>query len=212
MAPRDDVVELLQALAVTAELTGTELSEAAARVMADDLAAFPLRQVLGALTRCRRELKGRLTVAAIVERLDDGRPGPNEAWAMIPQDESGSVVWTSEMAEAYGVAAPLLAEGQVIAARSAFIEAYAANVTRARAEQRTPHWFPSLGHDPLTRAAALDDAVRKGRLAVDHAQSLLPAPDKAASDHALQQLSGPRSQMPEEARAKLLAFRAKAKQ
>ena len=88
MAPRDDAVELLQALAVTAELTGTELSEPAARVMANDLAAYPVQQVLGALTRCRRELKGRLTVAAILERLDDGRPGPNEAWAMIPQDEA----------------------------------------------------------------------------------------------------------------------------
>lgn len=206
MAPRDDVVELLQALAVTAELTGTELSEAAARVMADDLAAFPLRQVLGALTRCRRELKGRLTVAAIVERLDDGRPGPNEAWAMIPQDNAGSVVWTSEMAEAYGVAAPLLAEGQVIAARSAFIEAYASNVTRARAEQRPPHWFPSLGHDPLTRAAALDDAVRKGRLTADHARALLPAPDRESANAVIHALADQRSPMPEHVKAKLLAF------
>ena len=101
MAPKDSVITLLEALAVTAELTGTELSEAAARAMVADLQAYPAQQVLVALTRCRRELKGRLTIAAVLERLDDGRPGPNEAWAMIPQDEAGSVVWTQEMAEAF---------------------------------------------------------------------------------------------------------------
>ena len=77
--------ELAEALAVTAELTGTELSVAAAKVMATDLAAYPRQQVLGALARCRRELKTRLTMAAVIERLDDGRPGAEEAWAMIPK-------------------------------------------------------------------------------------------------------------------------------
>lgn len=107
------------------------------------------------------------------------------------------------MAEAYGVAAPLLAVGQVIAARSAFIEAYAANLTRARAEQRAPHWFPSLGRDPLTRAAALDEAVRKGRLALEHAQALLPAPDRAQADEVIARLAGPRSPIPENVREKM---------
>lgn len=201
-----DRIELLQALAVTAELTGTELSEPAARMLADDLTAYPLDLVLAALIRCRRELHGRLTLAAIIDRLDDGRPGPNEAWAMVPQDEAGSVVWTTEMAEAYGVAAPLLGAGQVIAARSAFLEAYAANVTRARAEQRPPRWFPSLGHDPLTRVAALDEAVRKRRIGADHARALLPAPDREHATATIHALAGPRSPMPDHVKAKLLAF------
>src|SRR3972149_3860069 len=47
--------KLLEALAVTAELTGTELSEAAAKVMHNDLTAYPLGQVLSSLHRCRRE-------------------------------------------------------------------------------------------------------------------------------------------------------------
>ena len=66
---------LLQAIAVTAELTGTQLSEGAARVLAADVAPYPEKQVMGALVRCRKELRGRLTVADIIARLDDGRPG-----------------------------------------------------------------------------------------------------------------------------------------
>lgn len=177
MAPRDSVDQLLEALAVTAELTGTELSKPAARVMVADLSAYPLPQVLVALSRCRRELKTRLTLAAILERLDDGRPGANEAWAMIPQDENGSVVWTDEMATAFGVAAPLIAAKQIIAARSAFIEAYERECAKARAELRQPRWFPSFGFDRRQRAPAIEEAVRKGRISQQRAAALLPPPE-----------------------------------
>lgn len=210
MAPRDSGIALLEALAVCAELTGTELSEAAARAMAMDLCAYPLEQVLGALTRCRRELKGKLSIAAIIERLDDGRPGPNEAWAMIPQDERGSVVWTEEMAEAYGIASPLLREGQIIAGRSAFIEAYAAAVTGARTNRRPARWNPSLGHDVGLRAVALQDAARRGRITAEHAQSLLPGPDRASTDSTIAALAGPRSPIPPAVKAQLLALTGKA--
>ena len=75
---------ILKAIAVTAELTGTELSEAALRVMAGDLDTYPEAAVLRALDRCRRELKTRLTLAAALERIEgqDGRPGADEAWAI----------------------------------------------------------------------------------------------------------------------------------
>ena len=201
-----DRIELLHALAVTAELTGSEFSEAAARVMADDLEAYPLAQVLGALTRCRRELRGRLALAAIIERLDDGRPGPNEAWAMVPQDEATSVVMTDEIAEAFGVAAPLLRAGQIIAARSAFIESYTAAIAKARSEHRPLRWFPSLGQDPTTRAQALEEAVRKGRLTAGHAHAVLPTPDREQTAATIHALAGPRTPMPEHVKAKLLSF------
>jgi hypothetical protein len=190
-------VALLEALAVTAELTGTEVTEAAARVMSTDLAAYPLPQVLAALTRCRRELKGRLTIAAVIERLDDGRPGPEEAWSMIPMDETGSVVWTEEMSEAYGVGHRLIGHGDHVGARMAFKEAYNALVAKARAEQRPVRWMPSLGHDPAQRAAALAEAVRKGRLSESHAANLLPGPDRDTAARALLKLEGPRSEIPE---------------
>ena len=110
---------LLQAIAVTAELTATQLSQSAARVMAQDLARYPEAQVLEALTRCRRELKGRMTIADVLTRIDDGRPDPEEAWAMLPKDEGSSVVWTEEMAQAFGIAYPLMRSGEMIPARMA---------------------------------------------------------------------------------------------
>jgi hypothetical protein len=160
MKARSATDAILDALAVACELTGTELTPAAIRAMLTDLSGYAPDQVLAALARCRRELKGRLTLAAIIDRLDDGRPGPQEAWAMIPTDEQDSVVWTDEMAEAYGLAAPLLADGDRIAARMAFLEAYQAAVHRARAERRPPRWFPSLGMDPRGRCSGCPTAMR----------------------------------------------------
>ena len=66
---------ILKAVAVTAELTGAELSETALRVMAADLDSYSETAVLRALDRCRRELKARLTLGAVLERIEeqDGR-------------------------------------------------------------------------------------------------------------------------------------------
>jgi hypothetical protein len=165
---------VLEAIAVTAELCGRVFSPVAARQFAADLSPYPESQVLGALDRCRREVKGALTLADVISRLDDGRPGPDEAWAMMPRDESQSVVWTDEMAVAWGVALPLLTAGDAIAARVAFRECYARVVTLARCERRPAQWRLSPGSDPAMRAAAITDAIEKGRLSREHAMALLP--------------------------------------
>lgn len=172
-------IELLQAVAVTAELCGRTFSEGAARMFVDDLSRFPEQAVINALSRCRREVKGVLTVQDVVSRLDDGRPGPEEAWAQMPFDEADSVVWSDEMAEAFGVARLLLAEGEKVAARMAFKEAYIRLVSSARDAGVPVRWTPSLGHDKRGRDGVLSDAVAKGRLSYSHAQELspmLPAP------------------------------------
>lgn len=107
-------VNILKAVAVTAELTGTELSAAALELMTDELSVYDESQVLAALTRCRKELKTRLTQAAVIERIEtsDGRPQADEAWttAMQAQDESATVVWTTETQQAFFIARPALTE------------------------------------------------------------------------------------------------------
>lgn len=163
--------ELLQAIAVTAELTGTDLSVPAARVMAIDLSAYPEPQVMGALVRCRRELKGRLTPAEVISRLDDGRPGPEEAWAMLPKDEFATVVWSAEMAAAAGVAGAL--RDSPVQARMAFVEKYRDEVRRARESGAPVRWTVSMGQDPQGREAPILEAIQKGRLAASRAE-LLP--------------------------------------
>lgn len=163
--------ELVQALAVTAEITGAKLSEGAAIVMAEDLMGYPHHQILAALSRCRRELRTRLTLAEVLARIDDGRPGPQEAWAMIPHDEAGSVVWSDEMAQAWGKTRH--SENKA-AQKAAFCEVYARLVSDARAEGKQPNWTPSLGHDKRTREAAVTEALQLGRLTAEYATQFLP--------------------------------------
>jgi hypothetical protein len=173
---------LIDAIVVCAELTQTQLSRPAATVFAQDLARYPEHQVLKALARCRRELKSRLSLADVISRLDDGRPGVEEAWAMIPRDENSTVVWTREMAEAYGIAAPLLSEGDRIGGRMAFKEAYTSKVQAARDAGLPVKWEPSLGHDPHGRDSVLIQAAQQGKLTADHVAGLLQYREKPSEE------------------------------
>lgn len=179
--------EIVKALAVTAELLGTDLTMEAKRVFAEDLSRYPEHQVLAALERCRREVRGRLVLADVLNRLDDGRPGPEEAWAMIPQDEGRSSVWTEEMQRAYGVAYKLLAEGDAVSARMAFKETYQREVQKARDEGVAVRWTATLGEDKGGREQAKHDAAQRNRAAQG-----LPALPFHAPEHALPAPEEPR--------------------
>ena len=167
-------IELIQAVAVTAELCGRVFSEGAARMFVQDLSNFSEPAVLKSLARCRREVKGLLTIQDVVSRIDDGRPGVEEAWSQMPFNESQSVVWSDEGAKAFGIALPLLDEGDKVGARMAFKEAYTRMVGEARDEGRPVSWTPSLGYDKNGRSAALSEAVALGRLTYEHAEGLAP--------------------------------------
>jgi hypothetical protein len=167
-------IDLIKSLAVTAELCGTTLSRDAVKVMLNDLASYKPNLVIAALNKCRKELKGRLTLAEIISRIDDGRPGPEEAWASLPFDEDTSVVWSGEAIEAWGIAYPLISSGDLIAARMTFKEAYAKIVAKARDEMIPVKWQVSLGRCIEGREIALKKAVELGRISHQHADNLLP--------------------------------------
>ena len=171
---------LVEAILLTSEICGQTLSPAAARILAGDLADFDETAVLGALSRCRMEVHGRLKVADIVVRIADGRPDVDEAWNMLPCDEMASTVWTEEMAQAWGLALPLLEAGDAAGGRSVFGDSYARAVQQARMRREPVRWMPSLGSDVRGREAALLDAVSKGRLTVTQANALLPPGDLPA--------------------------------
>ncbi|MCW0370251.1 hypothetical protein [Xanthomonas sacchari] len=158
--------QLVRLLVATAEVVGDEIRPAAAALMVDDLSSYPMPALQAALTACRRELKGRLSLAAILERIDDGHPSPNQAWAMaaLAADERNTVVWTSEMQAAWSVALPLADAGDMIGARMAFLETYAKAVKDARAEQRPASYTYSLGFDASGRDSVLRQAVARGLL------------------------------------------------
>lgn len=176
MTTEQKELAIIQALTVCAELTGTQLSEAAFDVMVDDLMAYEAQSVLAALNRCRRELTGRLTLAAVLQRLDTGLPSADEAFGMLVEgwrNEALTVVVPAIAMRAAGNGAQeLYFCGDKTGARMAFKGAYerlAANV------QGKAAWFVSAGNDRDQRSAAVMAAVKARRLEQEQAAAYLPS-------------------------------------
>ncbi|MCF8799229.1 hypothetical protein KIP31_09995 [Xanthomonas campestris pv. campestris] len=184
--------QLIDLIVATAEVIGDEIRPMAAAMMAGDLSVYPMDALQAALAQCRRELKGRLSLAAIIERIDDGHPTPNEAWAasILASDERNTVVWTGQMQAAWAVAQPLMNMGDKIAARQAFLEAYTRLVKEARAAHQPAGYSASIGFDIAGRDAALRQAASRGLLAHEEVQPhlQLEGPEPAFNPVAL--LSG----------------------
>lgn len=173
----DQIAELAGALCATAEALGQTLTHTTAEVMAEDLAEHDIETIAAALQACRRELTGRLTLAAILQRIQaaDGRPAANEAWAIALQsyDEADTVLLTPEIQQAAAAAAPIFDAGDDVGARMAFIAAYDRLVGAARQLAQPVAWTLSLGHDAERRVLAIESAQRLGRLPAPVAQQLL---------------------------------------
>jgi hypothetical protein len=167
--------DLAKQIVIAAEVMGTELSPRAAEAMAHELASYPHEGVVSALRKCTREVNGKLTLAAIIARIDDGHIGADQAWAMCPTDEAQTVVWTDEMAEAFGVVRRMLDDGDKTAARMAFRDTYNRLVQQARDSRSGARWSVSLGHDANGRERPVLEAVRLGRIPAEHAQRYLPS-------------------------------------
>lgn len=181
--------ELVRAIAITAEVLGTEFSRDAAKALHRVLAPFGKEAVILALRRCMYECRGRLTPAEIVSRIDDGRPGAEEAWGMVASlNDDASVCWTEEMATAWGVARHALEAGDKIGARMAFKEKYQQELMKARTEAKPARWSMSLGNSPAERTAAIEAAISAGRIGQEHGSKLLPAPRDVAVPQNIKEL------------------------
>lgn len=169
---------LVDLLAGTAEVIGDQLRPTTAVFMVADLAGYTLPVLERALAACRRELKGRLSLAAILERIEDGHPAPNEAWAVaiLAADEGATVVWTEQTRDAWAKAAPLVRAGDKIAARQAFLEVYTRLVKEARAAGKLAAHQVSLGAEVSGRDSVLRQAVATGQLAHDQVAEHLALP------------------------------------
>lgn len=172
-------IDIAKALAVASfVITGNEMNAVALDAMVEDLAPYGVAPVMDALARCRRECKGRLTLADILERMEsaDGRPEADEAWmnALLAVDEYATVIWTEETQQAFAIARPALEIHDRVGARMAFKAAYDRLVSDARAQNRPAKWSASLGFDHEQRRAALENAVQAGKLLPHHAIGLLP--------------------------------------
>jgi hypothetical protein len=99
----------------------------------------------------------------------DGRPGPEEAWALAfkARDERTTVVWTTETAEAFAIASPVLQAGDEVGARMAFKESYLRLIGEARELRRPVRWAATLGDDNEQRDRVLLPHILAGRIGAD---------------------------------------------
>jgi hypothetical protein len=173
MLNQNDIEKVVDLLCGTAEAMGFTMSANAAAVMAVDLSTYPLDIIEDALHVCRYEVTGRLTLAAIMQRVQaaDGRPGKDEAWsiALASSDEFDTVVITEEISLAMTAAQPILNLGDKVGARMAFMSAYERLVAEVRSLGKPAQWRVSIGFDAQRRVAAIEQAVLMKRISSDEA-------------------------------------------
>lgn len=171
------VAGLAAAICATAEAMGQEMNPGTAAIMAEDLCAYPVPVVKAALKACRFEVKGKLAMADILQRVQvsDGRPGKDEAWsiAMTTNDEFETVVLTDEIQLALAAAKPVLDAGDKVGARMAFISTYERLVTQAREDNKQVNWHLSVGFDANRRTQAIAKAVQMQRIPQGRAKQYL---------------------------------------
>jgi hypothetical protein len=141
------------------------------------LEPFPLEAVAHAFSRHLDVSEFAPTPAAILRhlpKLGDGHLEAAEAWAIArnARDEAETVCWTQEMAEALSVTNGI--GNDEYAARTAFTARYNRLVEDARANGARAVWFMSYGHDASKREGVALEAVRTGRLQLEHVRAALP--------------------------------------
>lgn len=101
-------------------------------------------------------------VEIISERTGAKHIGCEEAWAIAEKsfDEHETVVWTQPIAEARAIASSLYFDGDKVAARMAFKDAYNRIIKTAP----EPSWTVTEGFDMARRADAIKQAVLLKRL------------------------------------------------
>jgi hypothetical protein len=166
--------EFASILKASMEVYDKSLSADALRIWWATMAEIPMPDFRKAITAHVTTSQFAPKPADILNQFKkhDGRPGVEEAWAMLPKSESESVIWTQEMATAFGAACPLIDEGDMIGARMAFKEAYQRELEQAAG--KPIKWLTSFGTDMAGREKAVADAIHKNRITADRAVNLLP--------------------------------------
>lgn len=176
MLNRAEKEALMLEIIATAGVMGHLLTPEAALMMANDLAKFDQPVLAKALARVRAESSGRLVLKTIIDRVEEqfGRLAPNEAWALAvkAKDERETVVWTNEIAQAWGTASAMLGSDKV-GARMAFLDAYGRIVRESRELGRAPVIQVSEGHDVDLRKHAIEAAQASGLLTAEAAAKFL---------------------------------------
>jgi len=171
-------------LTILAEAFGETLTEQRQEIYCSGLADIRQDHLSVAFRRARYELKWfpklaelRELAGAIPSVVDDGRPGPEEAWARMPKGarmEDDSIVWCEEERIAYGACRSLLLDSDQIGERMAFKERYEKELAEARYQRRPVQWTLTAGYDIEHRLTTLATAVESKRMTLECALNLVP--------------------------------------
>lgn len=170
MLSSKDVSWLTEELIATIEAMGGEANLKVVGMMVADFRVFPKHQLKEALHRVRMEGTSRLTPKVLLDQLDaiNGRLGADEAFALVlkAKDETQTVVWTDEVAQAWAAVYSMVQSKDQVGARMAFKQAYERIAQDARAQLKRPVPAYTLGSDRKLRIVAIEQAHKHGRLSM----------------------------------------------
>jgi hypothetical protein len=158
------------------QIKGLTLSANAIQIMLHILKVHEHQELLTAINQCL--CKGLLPDISNINsclKKRDGFLESDEAWgcAIEAMDESASVFWTDEMAEAYGAALPLFEIGDKTGARMAFKQRYERLVEESRTNGKKIRWWISYGDDVQRRHEAIQLALQVGVISEEKCEKLL---------------------------------------
>lgn len=181
---REKITDLIEA---TAEIVGTPLKPTVIYLMVNDLAEFDYAAIVQALNACRREVKGRLALKDIIDRIDDKNvlPSADEMFSQIADwclDERKTFV-LPEIAfraceETNGGVYEALMNGDRTGARMAFKSAYERLVKGFNGKVE---YALRLGADHAERESAIKMAVLENKIGKETALKYLSEIDFSES-------------------------------
>jgi hypothetical protein len=189
-------------------------TQATLRLWWNALVNYPVDIIIKCLDYHVKHSKFLPKPADIIEIITtrDGRPSVEEAWSLcqIAVDENETIVWSEEMASAWGIALPIVDSGDKVGARMAFKEYYVRLVQIARDNGLQVKWSVSLGHDAERRNEAIKQAADKNLISFDTASKHLIEDMTADGVAVVKLLNGPKTDadiVPEEHKERMAEMR-----
>ena len=178
---KEKIADLIE---ITAEISGNPFKPQVIALMVEDLAEWDFNDIQAALTVCRREVKGRLSLKDIIDRLPkkgDELPSADELCGQVLEyltDESKSFV-LPEMAfkaleSTNGGIYELAISGDKVAARMAFKAAYE---RLSQGFNGKVKYSIRLGTDRENQAAVIKTAYLEKKITKETALPFLPELD-----------------------------------
>lgn len=175
----------LWATANEVSANGKVLSNGAMYMIFTALKKYPLGFIEQALHQHIANNQFAPTVAGITEIINQATGSehlsPAEAWAIFPKSESESGMVTTEMLKAWGISSDLYEIGKHYQAEQAFLSAYKREVAESKLAGRLPKRQLTKGTNETQLKSVVEEALTKGWLSRDYANSVLNTLPKPAN-------------------------------